>query len=260
VKDALCRAFCDEVHVRSVPVGLAVRTPFNGIGGEPIGFYIVGPSPGGIYHIEDDGTTVPLIEAAVADLESQTRSAAFEELLSEYNVSYDGDRGELITEPLREDNVPAAALKFSALLLRLQDLVLLTPERAASTFKEDALRQIKETLSDRAEIRENEPLAPGFEFPADVIVQAKGQNPVAIFLAMTEQRVLEAVLAQMAALYEARRPCSVVALLEKDTSVTKKMRRYASNRLAAMPIFEGDEKAAIQRIVREVMGPTHTVH
>lgn len=260
MKEALCRAFCNEIQVREVPAGTAVRTPFNGIGGEPIGFYIVGPEPGGVYRIEDDGGTIPLIEAMVADLESQTRAAALEELLGEYNVAYDDDRGELKTPPLREEDLPTAALKFSALLLRLQDLVLLTPERAASTFKEDAINQIKETLGEQATIRENEQIAPGVEFPADVIVQASGRNPVAIFLAMTEQRVLEAVVAQMAIIYEAHVPCSVIALLDKDTSVAKKMRRYASNRLVAMPIFEGDERAAIHRIAREVLGSNPTVH
>jgi hypothetical protein len=38
------------------------------------------------------------------------------------------------------------------------------------------------------------------------------------------------------------------------------MRVRASNRLTAMPIFEGDEKAAIQRIEREVLGLSRTMH
>jgi hypothetical protein len=165
-----------------------------------------------------------------------------------------------MTAALLEQQVPAAALKFSALLLRLQDLVLLTPERAVSTFKEDAVKQIREALTNHAAIRENEPIAPGVEFYADLVIQAANRNPVAIFLAMTEQRVSEAAIVQLSALYEARVACSVVALLERDTSITKKMRRYASNRLSAMPIYEGDEKAAIQRIALEVLGPQAVLH
>ena len=150
--------------------------------------------------------------------------------------------------------MPSAAFKFVALLLRLQDLILLTPERAASTFREDATKAIHESLGSRVNIRENEPIAPGIEFPADLILQYPGREPVAVFLAMSEQRVLEAVVAQMAVTYEAHLSCSVIALLEKDGSVTRKMRTRASNRLTAMPIFEGDEKAAIHRIQREVLG------
>jgi hypothetical protein len=259
VKQALCRAFCDEVRLHKVPVGTAVSTPFNGIGGEPIGFYIVGPDGSGLYRLEDDGTTIPLIEATGADLDSQTRREAFDSMTSEYGVSYDEDRGELRTLPMQEEGVPAAALKFSALLLRLQDLVLLTPERAVSTFREDAVRAIRAAIGDRASIKENESIAPGIEFPADVIIQAPQRDPVAVFLAMSEQRVLEAVVAQMAITYETQLNCSIVALLEKDT-ISRKVRVRASNRLAAMPIFEGDEKAAIERIEREVLGRRRTMH
>lgn len=260
MKEELCKAFCDELQIRSVPAGLAVCTGFDGYGGEPLGFYVLGPDRLGRFHLEDDGTTAPLIEAQGADLESQTRAEAFDEMLQEYGVTYDEDRAELVSAPLDEDRVPGAAMKFIALLLRLQDLVLLTPERVASTFKEDASRAIIHALSDRAQIDENISIAPGIEFPADLLIQAPGRDPVAVFLAMSEQKVLEAVVAQMAALYEAHSPCSVVALLEKDSSVTRKMRTHASNRLSAMPIYEGDQTAAILRIQREVLGSQKIVH
>lgn len=258
-KEALCKAFCDEVELREVPAGLAVSTGFDWMG-EPLGFYIVGPDPSGRYRIEDDGTTMPLIEAAVADLDTPTRAEALEAMLTEYGARYDEDSGELTTLPLRDNQIPQAAMSFVGLLLRLQDLILLTPERAASTFREDAASAIRAAIGDRANIRENESISPSMEFPADLIIEAAGHAPVAIYLVMREQRVLEAVVAQMAALYEAQIPCSVIALLEKDTSISRKMLRYAANRLAALPIFEGDQRAAINRIEREVLGQSPTVH
>lgn len=254
MKEELCRAFCDQLHIREVPAGLAISTAFSYSDCEPVGFYVVGPDALNRFRIEDDGTTIPLIEADGIDLDTTTRQEALTALLTEYDVRYDSDRGELTTAPLSAALIPAAAFKFVALLLRLQDLVLLTPERAASTFREDATKAIRNSLGSRVEIKENEPIAPGIEFPADLIIQAPGREPVAVFLAMSEQRVLEAVVAQMAVTYEAHLSCSVIALLEKDGSVTRKMRTRASNRLTAMPIFEGDEKAAIQRIQREVLG------
>jgi hypothetical protein len=260
MKQELCKAFCDYLTVRQVPAGLAVSTAFTFAETEPVGFYIVGPDGLSRYRIEDDGNTISLIEAEGIDLETPTRADAVQELLSEYGARYDAERGELVTASIAESEIPGAALKFVALLLRLQDLVLLTPERAASTFKEDATRAIRESLGTRADIKENEPIAEGIEFPADLIIRAPNREPVAVFLAMSEQRVLEAVVAQMAVTYEAHMPCSVVALLEKDGSVTRKMRTRASNRLSAMPIFEGDQKAAIQRIEREVLGLRATAH
>lgn len=260
MKEELCKAFCDDLKFREVPAGFAVSTAFNGLGGEPLGFYVVGPDAAGRFRLEDDGTMMPLIEAAGADLESQTRADALQTMLAEYDADYDEDKGEFTTQPLTKDKVPQAAMKFVALLLRVQDLVLLTPERAASTFKEDATRAITEAIGDRAVIKRDEPAVPGIEFPADLVLTAPNRDPVAIFLALSEQRVLEAVVAQMAALYEAHAACHVIALLEKDTSVSRKVRRQALNRLATMVVFEGDESAAITRIAREVVGTQFTVH
>jgi hypothetical protein len=254
LKDELCRAFCDQLRIREVPAGLAVSTAFSFSDCEPVGFYVAGPDALNRFRIEDDGTTIPLIEAEGIDLETTTRQEALAALLTEYGAHYDADRGELTTAPLTPSQVPSAAFKFVALLLRLQDLILLTPERAASTFREDATKAIREALGTRAVIKENEPIAPGIEFPADLIIQSGHRDPVAVFLAMSEQRVLEAVVVQMAVTYEAHLPCSVIALLERDGSVTRRMRTRALNRLTAMPIFEGDQKAAIQRIEREVFG------
>ena len=257
--DLLCKAFCDELLVREVPAGFAVSTGYDCMG-EPLGFYIVGPDDVGLYRIEDDGTIMPMIEALISNLDSPTRAGALEEMLNEYGARYEEDRRELTTGPLREEQIPQAAMSFVGLLLRIQDLVLLTPERAESTFREDATRAIHKTIGERATIRENESISPIVDFPADMIVEAVGQPAVAIYLVMSDQRVLEAVVAQMSALYEAHVNCSVIALLEKPTSISNKMLRYAANRLTALPIFEGDNDFAVQRIEREVMGQARTIH
>ncbi|GAA0560193.1 DUF1828 domain-containing protein [Rhizomicrobium electricum] len=254
MKRELCKAFCEQLNVRAVKAGLAISTGFTLSDLEPLGFYVTGPDNMGRFRIEDDGTTMPMIEAAGIDLESKTRKEALDQLLGEYGASYDADSGELKSLSMPEDEIPAAALKFVSLLLRLQDLILLTPERASSSFREDAIKAIRTVLGDRAVILEDTAISPEVEFPADLIIQAAGREKVAVFLAMSEQRVLEAVVAQMAVTYETETPCSVVALLDRDSTVSRKLRQKASNRLTAMPIFEGDEKAAVQRIEREVLG------
>lgn len=254
MKNALCKAFCDEISVRTVPAGLAVSTGFTLSSGEPLGFYVVGPDVVGRYRLEDDGTTLPMIEAAGIDLETQTRSEALGELFTEYGATHNADTGEISTPPLSEEQVPGKALLFAALLLRLQDIALLTPERAASTFREDAIKAIRSALADRATIYENQAPATGIEFPADLLIEAPHRAPVAVFLAMSEQRVLEAVAAHMSVTYEAKIDCSVIALLDRDSTISRRVRRHASNRLTAMPIFDGDEAAAVQRIAQEVLG------
>ena len=261
MKDLLCKAFCDQISIRQVPAGLAVSTAFTLSSGEPLGFYVVGPDPSGRYRLEDDGTTLPMIEAAGIDLDTQTRSEALAELFAEYGAVHNAETGEISTPPLPEGQIPGKALLFSALLLRLQDIALLTPERVANTFREDAIKAIKAALEDRATIYEDQAPASGIEFPADLLIEAPNRPPVAVFLAMSEQRVLEAVAVHMSVIYEAKVDCSVIALLDKDTTISRRVRRHASNRLTAMPIFSGDEAAAAQRIAQEVLGrAARTVH
>jgi hypothetical protein len=201
-----------------------------------------------------------MIEAMGVHLESHTRRDALAELYAEYGAMYNPDSGELLTPPMAEDAIPQRSLQFVALLLRLQDLVLLTPERVASSFREDAKKAIERSLSGKATIHENQSPASGIEFAADLLIEAPGRTPVAVFLAQSEQRVLEAVVAQMAITYEASVDCSIIALLEKDSSISRRMRGRASNRLTALPIYEGDESEAVQRIVREVLGHRTTIH
>jgi len=99
VKEDLCKAFCNQLRIREVQAGLAISTAFSFSDCEPVGFYVVGPDALGRYRIEDDGTTIPLIEAEGIDLETTTRQEALTALLTEYDTRYDAERGELTTPP-----------------------------------------------------------------------------------------------------------------------------------------------------------------
>ena len=261
MKEELCQAFCGELSIRTVPAGFAISTAFDNVYGDPLGFYVVGPDHSGKYRIEDDGASVAFIEATGADLKSKTRAEAFNELLSEYGIIYDEESGELITEPLIENQIPKQAIRFIAFLLRVQDMVLMAAERAASTFREDAMRVIEEKLGSQTTITENEAVNEALsDFPADVVIRAKNRDPVAVFFGLSDQKVTEAILLHMAATYEAKTPCSVVALLEKERSISQKTMQRAVNRLAATPIFRGDEGHSIDRIAREALGGGAILH
>jgi hypothetical protein len=88
----------------------------------------------------------------------------------------------------------------------------------------------------------------------------RGRTPVALFFAQSSQRVNDAIFLQMAALYEAKQPVSVIALLEKEGSIGQPLRQRASNRLSTLPVYDGDEVGAIQRIEREVIGIEQSMH
>jgi|ERR1051325_213258 hypothetical protein len=262
MKEELCSAFCGEIEVREVPAGLVVKTPFRRADGDAVSFYVVtDPRSPLLKRIEDDGETIPLLEAAGVDLETQTRAKAFRALLDEYGADYDESEALIYMEALKDSEVPRAAIGFSALLLRLADFLLLTQEHVESTFKEDAAKRIKEKLGDRAIIKESEPVSPHLaEVTPDMVLQSTSRAPVAVFLIQSATRAHEAIFLQMAALYEAQEEIAVIGLLESEDTLTRDMHRRARNRLTAVTTWDGDDIAAVQRIEREVVGAEATRH
>jgi hypothetical protein len=90
MKDELCRAFCNEISVKEVPAGLAIGTPFRRGDGDRVAFYVVRDAAlPGLARLEDDGETIPYLEACGVDFGTQTRMKAFESLLSEHAAEYD---------------------------------------------------------------------------------------------------------------------------------------------------------------------------
>jgi len=262
LKEAICKAFCDEIRVREVPVGLAISTAFRRADGDAISFYAVrNPNEPGLVHLEDDGTTRPYLEAAGVDFETQTREKAFAAILEEYGAQFDSNEAIIRTRDVPETEVARIAISFAALLLRLYDFLLLSQEHAASAFKEDAIKRIREAVGNRAVIKEDELVNERLsEVKPDLVIQGPNRDPVAVFLAQSSQRINDAIFLQMAALYEAHTVVAVVAMLEEDISVSAKLRQRAANRLSAVPIYRNDEDQAVQRIVREAIGSSAVIH
>lgn len=263
MKEALCRAFCGDLTLTDVPSGFAVSTTFERDDGDSVGFYIVRDErKPGRYRLEDDGTTVPFLEASGVEFSTETRSAAFAELLETYKVEFDEAEMLLHTPFIDESELPSTAMRFVAFMLRVNDFLLLTRERVASSFKEDATRMIRERIADRALVAEGEAVSPALsDNVPDLLIKAPERRPVAVFLGTSQQRVYEAILLQMQALYEAKEDVAVIALLESDRVITRDVLRKATNRLEAIPNFRGDEIEAVHRITREALGSqVRTVH
>src|SRR5262249_44370565 len=153
-------------------------------------------------------------------------------LLSEHNAEYDEVEAIIRTPKMVREKIPQAALHFVALLLRLADFLLLREEHVESTFKEDAARRIKQQIGGRAIIKESEPVSRSLaEITPDMVLHAENRDPVAVFFAQSSPRVYEAMILQMDALYVAKEPLSVIALLEAENSISRDMQKKASNRL-----------------------------
>lgn len=256
MKEELCKAFCDNLLIRQVPAGLAVSTGFLSPEGDRIGFYVRNQE-GGLYRLEDDGVTLPALEASGLDFGSGSRGHAMKELLEEYGVTIDDEARAFTVEGVSKDSLPSIAMRFVAFSLRVRDFALMTEARVLGTFREDVGKLLRQSVADRAVLKEMTPVTPELaDFSADFVLEAPNRRPVGVFLGTSDARVLEAVIVQMRALHETHVDCSIIALLERGRSVTAAVRRQASNRLAAVTEFRGDEIASIQRIAYEALGQT----
>lgn len=253
IKNNLCQSFCDSMSVTKIPVGYAVGTSYEGVDGDHIGFYVVGPNDLGQYHVQDDGLTIATLEALGVDLDNKSRKAMFSELRDQYAIFFEADTGELKTVSVSAAVIGQTAIRFMAFMLRLQDLLFTTNERVTSTFKDDVVKILSEVLDGRAELIPNYVLTQKLEeYPADLGIISKGRRPIALFFGVSEVRILEALLLQSNA-EKIGFTCSVVALLETDDFISKKSRARANNHLAAVPVFKEDQYASCRRVVRDLL-------
>lgn len=263
VKEALCQAFCGDLKLTDIPIGYAVTTTFRRDDGDSVAFYLVrDKTRPGIFRIEDDGTTIPFLEASGVEFATDIRAAALNALLEGHQIEFDEDEMLLHTGSLTEADLPRAAMRFLSFMLRINDFLLLTKDKVASSFKEDAARQIIERMEGKATVEQDAAVSPGLsDTLPDLVIRAPGRTPVALFFGSSPQRVNDAIFLQMQALYEVQEPVQVITLLERENVINHDLRRRAANRLAAVPIYRGDETTSINRIEREVLGSAlGTIH
>jgi hypothetical protein len=256
MKEQLCKVFCDNLSVRAVPLGYAVSTGFFASDGDRIGFYIRS-EPQSKYRIQDNGGVIPYLEAIGVNFRSGSRGAAMNDLLEEYSVIEDEEARQFAMPDLIEAEIPQAAVKFVAFLLRVRDFRLMTEKRVASTFREDVRRALSAAIGPEVRLTEDQPVSDEVpDFPADFVLSAPDRPPVGIYLGTSDARVLEAIFVHMRLQYEAKVPGRIMALIEKPKSVSAPVRQQAANRLMFVPEFRGDEQQAIRMIVEQASGST----
>jgi Domain of unknown function DUF1828 len=258
MKDLLCRAFCESLDIRNVPAGYVVRTPYDNSDGDPLLVYFV--REGRKWRIEDDGTQVPLLEAYGVDLGGRARGDALSALLSEYEAKFDPERRTLSTNSYSESDIGNVALRFVALLLRIQDLALLSPQIVRSTFRDDALVALHDNFDKFANVEESVALSPellGQE--ADMIVRAPNAPPMAIYLATSEEKALQALISKMEAEKYRGIDGKVVLMVEraKVNPVKETTLSLAMARLDSVVSFREAKQDTMQRLSR-LVGLTET--
>lgn len=193
--EALCRAFCADVVISEVPMGVAVRTPFTRPDGDYLGFYVRKDRPTGQFRIEDDGATIAFLETQGVDLDVESRAEIFHGLLSEYGAEYDEEAVLIHTPYMREGQIGPRALAYSEMMVRMFDLLFLTSKRVARTFKEDLGKLIEETFRGGHVIEQDAFFSEEMrDYVADYIVRSPTGGALAVFAGTTEPKALEALL------------------------------------------------------------------
>lgn len=254
LKKALCATFCSAFEVHVVPSGYAVSSIFNTQSGDRIGFYLV--PEGDSYRLEDDGEFLSRLVAAGIEIEKGQRSQLLDAILDGENAYWERDTFEIRTTPFDETRIAEKAASFLSALIRARDLELLTRDLIRSTFREDALRAIVERFEPVANIDEDVAVHRDFaDFPSDVVVQPKRSGQAgAVYLVSTNEKLGEALLLQQEARLKGRADFSVIALIEEPGMqfISRRKFQRAQNRDLAMPIFRGDEEAALDAIERKL--------
>ena len=194
--DDICKAFCQPIALHSVPIGYALRTPFRGNDGDPITVYIRrdNTTPEERFRLEDDGQTIGFLETSGVDFDTDSRFSALAEMLREYDAHYDEQDVVIHTQYLHVEEIANACVRFTALLLRLSDLLLLSPGRVRRTFRDDLIELVTQQFGEEA-IRLNSPLNPSMkDYVIDIVVRSSDGRALAIYAATSESKALEALL------------------------------------------------------------------
>jgi hypothetical protein len=251
-KDAFCKAFCDGLRWEKVPVGHALTTPFRLLDGDPIQFYVVPATPRGkSYHLEDDGTSISVLEASGLDLSRGNRATAYDAMLTEYGIHRDSETLVLRTADMPEDDLPAAALKFVAALLRIQDLQLMSPRVVRSTFREDAIKAIHGRFDSIAKVEEGGQIfAEHKALPADIVIRKDDLPPVAIYFGTTNENALKALVTKLEVEQYAKAKSKILLVVERAKSNPLQEPTYAmaQARLDKVLAFKDVEMDALGNI------------
>lgn len=262
MKDVLCKAFCAALECRSVPGGYAVETPYHNADGDPLLLYFVRSTPSK-WRIEDDGTQIALLEANGVDIGGRSRGEALGALLKEYGVRFDQEARTLCSPTMDEADLGEASLRFVALLLRIQDLALLSPQVVRSTFREDAMTAIRGKFEGIAQIEENAPIAPELTaYAADIRISAPGLSPLAVYLATSEERALQALVLKMELEKYRAESIRVILLVEKSKENPLRESTYALSqvRLDDVMTFRGVETEAMNRLAKDFKLGSEQIH
>ncbi|WP_417794263.1 DUF1828 domain-containing protein [Terasakiella pusilla] len=255
LKKSLCETFCAEISINPVPVGWAISGLFQDNSGDRIGYYMTENEDGIAF--EDDGAFLADMVASKIDIENGQRSELLNSILSSADAYWDRDTFQIKSNAsYKPDNISIASIKFLSALVRARDIALLTRDVIRSTFREDVAEALSEQFGESLKVEESQAIDSRFkDFVADfVLTNEATKKSGALYLVNTTEKLLEAQLLLMELVnHQCDDRYPVIALVEDLNKVSTNKFKRAQNTGLQMPIYNGDEFLAVER-VGKIMG------
>lgn len=255
LKSSLCKTFCSSIVVNPVPSGFAISTIFADRSGDPLAFYVVESGDG--YRIEDDGDYLARLVGSGIAIDQGQRAQLLDAILDQAGAAWDRDTYEIRSGSFGQPELGRRLTNFLSALIRVRDLEILTRDVVRSTFREDAISALQQKYGQVARFDENEPVDRTFsEFPVDLVIRPSESGAIigAVYFVSSNEKLNEALLLKMESEALGRREFGIIALIEdlEMTAISRERFQRAQNRSLSMPIFRGDEDAAVARIGRDL--------
>ncbi len=195
IQEALCNAFCGGVSVTEIPIGFAVRAPFQKSDGDYSSFYFRKHESENLYRIEDNGFTIADLEMNGFDFDKESRFEAFTDMLADHHARYDEQDVLLTTDYMPIERLSEAAVSFSYLMARMDDLLLMVGHRVRKSFKEDLAEVIEQQFAATCKITENAYIDDTIkDYLVDFVIRAPDNRLLAVFAGSGELKALESLL------------------------------------------------------------------
>lgn len=257
LKSRICSMFCGAINIAPLASGYAISSPFEDRSGDRIDCFLTPDGDG--YHLQDDGSYLAELIARDIAIDQGTRGQLLDGILSEAKAYWNRETYEIKTECFSESDAARRIIDFISAMIRVHNLELITREMVRSTFREDAITALTQSFGRSAEFFEDKPISEDLQdYPVDLIIRPTSVEseaiPGAVYFVNSNDKLNEALLLQTEAKLQNLESFAVIAMLEEPNmkAISSKRFQRAQNRSLAMPIFRGDEHAAMELVARRL--------
>ena len=237
-------AICAPLEVSAVPMGYHIATGFPLPDGDVLSFYLI-EDTNGIFHMEDDGLTLPDAIGRGFDFASASRESLLRTILGQEGARVDDDFV-IRTEPFTGDHLGKASVSFISALIRTRDLFVMSRENVAISFADDVRSAILPLLPANIVVDADQSSEGG---DADITLRDSktGLKKARIFAANSDVRLMDALVEHLGAVED---DSPVIAVVDRRRArVSDRRFNSATNRGLPMAVVDGVGSDWMSRVI-----------